>query len=42
VSSLLEGHFKGKIEGSNKIFALLMLELWTQQFLDRRASFVSA
>jgi asparagine synthase (glutamine-hydrolysing) len=41
VSALLKGHFTGKIEASNRIFVLLMLELWTQQFADRRASFLA-
>jgi len=42
VSALLEGHSTGGIEASNRIFVLLMLELWMQQFADRRASFLVA
>lgn len=39
VSALLDTHMSGRTDASNKIFALLMLELWYQQFLDRRADF---
>jgi asparagine synthase (glutamine-hydrolysing) len=42
VTALLEAHFSGTTEGSNRIFALLMLELWMQQFVDNRRSFVAA
>ena len=36
VNALLDGHFSEKRDASNKIFALLMLELWHQRFIDRR------
>jgi asparagine synthase (glutamine-hydrolysing) len=36
VEMLLERHFSGAADCSNKIFAMLMLELWYQQFTDRR------
>jgi asparagine synthase (glutamine-hydrolysing) len=42
VSALLDDHFAGRADASNRIFALLMLELWMQQFQDRRASFLHA
>ncbi len=41
VSALLDDHFSGRQEASNRIFALLMLELWFEQFVDRRRSFVA-
>jgi len=37
VAALLDSHFSGRVDASNKIFALLMLELWHQKFVDRRA-----
>lgn len=40
VSALLDAHFSGKAEASNRIFALLMLDLWMQHFVDARASFL--
>ncbi len=36
VTALLDDHFSGRVDASNKIFALLMLELWYQKFVDRR------
>jgi asparagine synthase (glutamine-hydrolysing) len=36
VETLLERHFSGAADCSNKIFAMLMLELWHQRFTDRR------
>jgi asparagine synthase (glutamine-hydrolysing) len=42
VSALLERHFTGEVDASNRIFVLLMLELWAEQYLDRRASFLAA
>jgi asparagine synthase (glutamine-hydrolysing) len=36
VEALLERHFSGAADDSNKIFAMLMLELWHQQFADGR------
>jgi asparagine synthase (glutamine-hydrolysing) len=37
VTALLDDHFSEAADHSNKIFALLMLELWYQRFVDRRA-----
>jgi asparagine synthase (glutamine-hydrolysing) len=37
VTALLRDHFSEAADHSNKIFALLMLELWYQRFVDRRA-----
>jgi asparagine synthase (glutamine-hydrolysing) len=42
VSALLDAHFEGRKDASNHIFALLMLELWLQLFMDRRSEFVAA
>jgi asparagine synthase (glutamine-hydrolysing) len=36
VTALLDDHFSGRVDASNKIFALLMLELWYQKFVDGR------
>ncbi|MBV8890347.1 MAG: asparagine synthase (glutamine-hydrolyzing) [Alphaproteobacteria bacterium] len=36
VAGLLDDHFTGRVDASNKIFALLMLELWFQKFVDQR------
>jgi asparagine synthase (glutamine-hydrolysing) len=36
VTKLVEDHFSGAIDGSNRIYSLLMLELWHQHFVDRR------
>lgn len=36
VADLLDSHFSGRVDASNKIFALLMLELWFQRFIDNR------
>ena len=33
VTALLDDHFSGRVDASNKIFALLMLELWYQKFV---------
>lgn len=41
VSTLLDRHFSGQTDASNKIFAALMLELWAQQYLDGRAGFAA-
>lgn len=38
VEKLVDSHFSGKIDASNKIFALLMLELWFQRFVDHRGA----
>ena len=37
VTALLDNHFSGRMDVSNKIFALLMLELWHRKFIDERA-----
>lgn len=42
VEAILLQHESGTIDASNKIFAMLMLELWHETFLDRRNSFVAA
>jgi asparagine synthase (glutamine-hydrolysing) len=36
VAALLDSHFSNRVDASNKIFALLMLELWYQKFADQR------
>lgn len=42
VAALLDGHMSGATDASNRIFAVLMLELWMQQFIDARSSFATA
>jgi asparagine synthase (glutamine-hydrolysing) len=37
VDALLDAHFSGRADSSNKIIALLMLELWFRQVVDARA-----
>jgi asparagine synthase (glutamine-hydrolysing) len=37
VTKLLDDHFSEAFDGSNRIYSLLMLELWHQHFVDRRA-----
>jgi asparagine synthase (glutamine-hydrolysing) len=37
VGRLLDNHFSGRTDASNKIYSLLMLELWHQHFVDRRS-----
>lgn len=41
VEAILEQHAAGTIDASNKIFAMLMLELWHEQFVDRRSDFAA-
>jgi asparagine synthase (glutamine-hydrolysing) len=36
VSNLLQEHIHGNQDASNKIFVMVMLELWFQYFIDRR------
>lgn len=36
VDALLDAHFSGRADSSNKIIALLMLELWFRQMVDAR------
>jgi asparagine synthase (glutamine-hydrolysing) len=42
VPALVDGHLSGQVDASNKLFALLMLELWYQRFFDRRSEFIPA
>jgi asparagine synthase (glutamine-hydrolysing) len=37
---LLDDHASGRVDSSNKIFALVMLELWLQKFVDARRDYV--
>lgn len=39
VQRMIRDHTEGRLDASNKIFVLLMLELWFQQFIDRRHLF---
>ena len=41
VKALLDTHLSGRVDASNKLFALLMLELWYQRFFDRRSEFIT-
>lgn len=41
VAALLDGHFSGRVDASNKIFSLLMLELWHQAFVDGRRQYAA-
>lgn len=41
VEAILRRHEDGTVDASNKIFAMLMLELWHETFLDRRSSFAT-
>lgn len=38
VTNLLDRHFSGQEQAANKIYALLMLELWHMTFIDRDGS----
>lgn len=38
VAALLAAHFAGRADFSNRIFILVMLELWQRKFLDRAAA----
>ncbi len=42
VAALLDDHFAERVDGSNKIFAILMLELWYQKFADVRREYYVA
>jgi asparagine synthase (glutamine-hydrolysing) len=42
VAGIVDAHFAGRIEASNRIYALLMLDLWAEHFIDRRAAFLPA
>jgi asparagine synthase (glutamine-hydrolysing) len=37
VTRLVGDHLDGRTEASNKILVLLMIELWFERFVDRRA-----
>ena len=37
VTRLVQDHLSSRIEASNKIFVVLMMELWFERFVDRRA-----
>jgi asparagine synthase (glutamine-hydrolysing) len=37
VTRLVQDHLAGRTEASNKIFVVLMLGLWFDRFVDRRA-----
>ncbi|HEV2547572.1 MAG TPA: asparagine synthase (glutamine-hydrolyzing) [Stellaceae bacterium] len=41
VTALFDSHFSGKVDASNKIFSLLMLELWHQAFVDGRRQYAA-
>lgn len=41
VEAILRQHEDGTVDASNKIFAMLMLELWHETFLDQRSSFMT-
>jgi asparagine synthase (glutamine-hydrolysing) len=38
VESMLNSHFRGEKDNSDQIFALMVLELWFQQYVDRRTT----
>ena len=40
IRGLLDDHDSGRADSSNKIFALVMLELWFQKFADARRDYV--
>jgi len=42
VTRLVQDHLDGRAEASNKILVLLMIELWFERFLDRRAELYPA
>jgi asparagine synthase (glutamine-hydrolysing) len=37
VATMVQKHIAGTIDASNRIFVLLMLELWFQRFVDGRS-----
>jgi asparagine synthase (glutamine-hydrolysing) len=39
IRQLLDDHASGRADSSNKIFALVMLELWFQKFADARQDY---
>ena len=42
VTRLVQDHLAGRTEASNKILVLLMIELWFERFVDRRAELYPA
>jgi asparagine synthase (glutamine-hydrolysing) len=42
VTRLIQDHLDGRVDASNRIFVLLMLELWFERFVDRRAELYPA
>ena len=42
VTRLVQDHLAGRTEASNKILVLLMMELWFERFVDRRAELYPA
>jgi asparagine synthase (glutamine-hydrolysing) len=42
VTQLVQDHLDGRAEASNKILVLLMIELWFERFVDRRAELYPA
>jgi asparagine synthase (glutamine-hydrolysing) len=42
VTRLVQDHLDGRVDASNRIFVLLMLELWFERFVDRRAELYPA
>jgi asparagine synthase (glutamine-hydrolysing) len=42
VARLVQDHLDGRVDASNRIFVLLMLELWFERFVDRRAELYPA
>jgi asparagine synthase (glutamine-hydrolysing) len=42
VTRLVQDHLTGRAEASNKILVLLMMELWFERFVDRRAELYPA
>jgi hypothetical protein len=41
VENILDDHFAGTHDASNKIFTMMMLELWYQTFVDRPLEFTA-
>jgi hypothetical protein len=42
VTRLMQDHLAGRTDASNKILVLLMMELWFERFVDRRAELYPA
>jgi asparagine synthase (glutamine-hydrolysing) len=41
-ATVITQHFEGKVDASNKIFAMLMLELWFKAFVDDRPALLAS